>query len=82
MNWSISRYIQWLDEHPNMNDRLTLIKYVQFFFDIYFFLNLFCDFRGTLETYVQTVRNRQQKEFAPIYIIILNILEKGLASTT
>jgi hypothetical protein len=37
--------------------------------------------RGTLETYVQTVRNRQQKEFAPIYVIILNILEKGLAAT-
>lgn len=36
--------------------------------------------RGTLETYVQTVRNRQQKEFAPIYVIILNILEKGLAA--
>ncbi|CAF3433686.1 unnamed protein product [Rotaria sp. Silwood1] len=57
MNWSISRYIQWLDEHPNMTDRLAMIK-------------------GTLETYVQTVRNRQQKEFAPIYVIILNILEK------
>ncbi|CAF4578051.1 unnamed protein product, partial [Rotaria sp. Silwood2] len=61
MNWSISRYIQWLDEHPNMSDRLVMIK-------------------GTLETYVQTVRNRQQKEFAPIYVIILNILEKGLTS--
>ncbi|CAF0791631.1 unnamed protein product [Adineta ricciae] len=62
MNWSISRYIQWLDEHPNMNDRLTMMK-------------------NTLDTYVQTVRNRQQKEFAPIYVIILNILEKGLAAT-
>ncbi|CAF0895279.1 unnamed protein product [Rotaria sordida] len=61
MNWSITRYIQWLDEHPNMSDRLAMIK-------------------GTLETYVQTVRNRQQKEFAPIYVIILNILEKGLGS--
>ena len=38
-------------------------------------------FRGALDTYVQTVRNRQQKEFAPIYVIILNILEKGMAST-
>jgi hypothetical protein len=38
-------------------------------------------FRGTLETYVQIVRNRQQKEFAPIYVIILNILEKGLAAS-
>ncbi|UJR27001.1 hypothetical protein I4U23_008307 [Adineta vaga] len=62
MGWSITRYMQWLDEHPNMNDRLTMIK-------------------GTLETYVQTVRYHQQKEFAPIYVIILNILEKGLATT-
>ncbi|CAF1271196.1 unnamed protein product [Adineta steineri] len=62
MNWSISRYIQWLDEHPKMSDRLAMIK-------------------GTLDTYVQIVRNRQQKEFAPIYVIILNILEKGLAAT-
>jgi hypothetical protein len=28
MGWSISRYIQWLDEHPNMTDRLTMMKYV------------------------------------------------------
>jgi len=81
MGWSISRYIQWLDEHPSMNDRLTMIKYVVcLFIFICSFLNRF-HFRGTLETYVQTVRNRQQKEFAPIYIIILNILEKGLASS-
>ncbi|CAF4388490.1 unnamed protein product, partial [Rotaria magnacalcarata] len=26
MNWSINRYIQWLDEHPNMSDRLAMIK--------------------------------------------------------
>ena len=37
--------------------------------------------RGTLETYVQTVRHRQQKEFAPIYVIILHILDKGMATT-
>lgn len=37
--------------------------------------------RGALDTYVQIVRNRQQKEFAPIYVVILNILEKGLAAT-
>jgi hypothetical protein len=81
MGWSISRYIQWLDEHPSMNDRLTMIKYVVYLFIfICLFLNHFY-FRGTLETYVQTVRNRQQKEFAPIYIIILNILEKGLVSS-
>ena len=26
MGWSISRYIQWLDEHPSLNDRLTMMK--------------------------------------------------------
>jgi hypothetical protein len=78
MGWSISRYIQWLDEHPNMNDRLTMMKYVFEFIDSI----LFVLFRGTLETYVQIVRNRQQKEFAPIYVIILNILEKGLAASS
>jgi len=38
-------------------------------------------FRGTLDVYFQSVRNRQQKEFAPIYVIILSILEKGLAAS-
>ncbi|XP_071960171.1 conserved oligomeric Golgi complex subunit 5-like [Antedon mediterranea] len=33
--------------------------------------------RGTLEAYVQAVRSRQAKEFAPIYPIMLDILQKG-----
>ena len=34
-------------------------------------------FRGTLEAYVQSVRAREGKEFAPIYPIMLDILQKG-----
>lgn len=79
MGWSITRYIQWLDEHPNMPDRLTMIKYVRED-SMEQCRKLFFLSRGTLENYVQIVRTRQQKEFAPIYIIILNILEKGLAA--
>lgn len=30
-DWSISRYSQWLEDHPSEKDRLTLIKWVQFF---------------------------------------------------
>ncbi|XP_072026015.1 conserved oligomeric Golgi complex subunit 5-like [Amphiura filiformis] len=33
--------------------------------------------RGTLEAYVQSVRAREGKEFAPIYPIMLDILQKG-----
>ncbi|XP_033119679.1 conserved oligomeric Golgi complex subunit 5-like [Anneissia japonica] len=33
--------------------------------------------RGTLEAYVQAVRSRQGKEFAPTYPIMLDILQKG-----
>ncbi|CAF0814079.1 unnamed protein product [Didymodactylos carnosus] len=62
MGWSISRYCSWLDEHPNMSDRLAMIK-------------------GTLETYVQNVRNRQQKEFASVYPVMLNILERGISKS-
>ena len=34
-------------------------------------------YRGTLEAYVQSVRAREGKEFAPIYPIMLDILQKG-----
>uniref|UniRef100_A0A671T5M7 Conserved oligomeric Golgi complex subunit 5 n=1 Tax=Sinocyclocheilus anshuiensis TaxID=1608454 RepID=A0A671T5M7_9TELE len=56
--WSISRYSQWLDDHPSEKDRLTLI-------------------RGALEAYVQSVRVRQGKEFAPVYPIMLQLLQKA-----
>ncbi|XP_059360721.1 conserved oligomeric Golgi complex subunit 5-like [Carassius carassius] len=56
--WSISRYSQWLDDHPSEKDRLTLI-------------------RGALEAYVQCVRARQGKEFAPVYPIMLQLLQKA-----
>lgn len=29
-DWSISRYSQWLEDHPSEKDRLTLIKYVDY----------------------------------------------------
>uniref|UniRef100_A0A8C2AP52 Conserved oligomeric Golgi complex subunit 5 n=1 Tax=Cyprinus carpio TaxID=7962 RepID=A0A8C2AP52_CYPCA len=56
--WSISRYSQWLDDHPSEKDRLTLI-------------------RGALEAYVQSIRARQGKEFAPVYPIMLQLLQKA-----
>uniref|UniRef100_A0A8C2GGL1 Conserved oligomeric Golgi complex subunit 5 n=1 Tax=Cyprinus carpio TaxID=7962 RepID=A0A8C2GGL1_CYPCA len=56
--WSISRYSQWLDDHPSEKDRLTLI-------------------RGALEAYVQSVRARQGKEFAPVYPIMIQLLQKA-----
>ncbi|XP_034019786.1 conserved oligomeric Golgi complex subunit 5 [Thalassophryne amazonica] len=56
--WSISRYSQWLDEHPSERDRLSLI-------------------RGALEAYVQSVRAREGKEFAPVYPIMLQLLQRA-----
>ncbi|KAL1482905.1 hypothetical protein MTO96_033491 [Rhipicephalus appendiculatus] len=35
--------------------------------------------RGAMESYVQTVRQRQGKEFAPVYPIMKEILEKAMA---
>lgn len=37
--------------------------------------------RGALEAYVQSVRARQGKEFAPIYPIMLQLLQKATSST-
>uniref|UniRef100_A0A672T9Y1 Conserved oligomeric Golgi complex subunit 5 n=1 Tax=Sinocyclocheilus grahami TaxID=75366 RepID=A0A672T9Y1_SINGR len=48
--WSISRYSQWLDDHPSEKDRLALIS---------------------------SVRARQGKEFAPVYPIMLQLLQKA-----
>ena len=34
--------------------------------------------RGTLEAYVQSVRQRQGKEFASIYPVMVDLLQAGL----
>ncbi|KAK2155274.1 hypothetical protein LSH36_244g03005 [Paralvinella palmiformis] len=60
--WSLSRYSQWLDDHPMEKDRLAFIK-------------------GSLESYVQGVRAREGKEFAPVYPVMLDILQKGIQAT-
>ncbi|PIK54910.1 putative conserved oligomeric Golgi complex subunit 5 [Apostichopus japonicus] len=59
--WSISRYSQWLCEHPTEKERLALI-------------------RGTLEFYVQGVNARHGKEYASIYPLMLDLLQKGTAA--
>ena len=38
-----------------------------------------CSHRGSLESYVQHVTSRGGREFAPIYPIMLDMLQKGLA---
>lgn len=38
----------------------------------------FSYYRGALEAYVQQVRCRQGKEFAPIYPVMLELLQQGL----
>ncbi|KAK3767574.1 hypothetical protein RRG08_003835 [Elysia crispata] len=58
-DWSVSRYSQWLDDHPAETDRLKIIK-------------------GALESYARLVRQRQRKEYAPVYPIMLEMLQKGL----
>ncbi|KAK7476321.1 hypothetical protein BaRGS_00032439 [Batillaria attramentaria] len=58
-DWSVSRYSQWLDDHPEEADRLKFIK-------------------GALEAYAKLVRQRQSKEYAPVYPIMLELLQKGL----
>lgn len=40
-----------------------------------------CPPRGALEAYVQSVRARQGKEFAPIYPIMLQLLQRASAGT-
>ncbi|KAM6152343.1 conserved oligomeric Golgi complex subunit 5 isoform 4-T4 [Erethizon dorsatum] len=37
-------------------------------------------FRGALEAYVQSVRSREGKEFAPVYPIMLQLLQKAMSA--
>jgi len=37
--------------------------------------------RGALEAYVQSVRARQGKEFAPVYPIMLQLLQKATSAS-
>ena len=39
------------------------------------FVRLFVLSRGTLEAYVQSVRSRGEKAFAPEYLIMLKVLQ-------
>lgn len=39
-----------------------------------------CPLRGALEAYVQSVRLRQGKEFAPIYPIMLQLLQRATST--
>uniref|UniRef100_A0A2D4MYB3 Uncharacterized protein n=2 Tax=Micrurus TaxID=8634 RepID=A0A2D4MYB3_9SAUR len=36
--------------------------------------------RGALEAYVQSVRSREGKEFAPVYPVMVQLLQKALSS--
>lgn len=44
------------------------------------FLTLFFVFRGALEAYVQSVRSREGKEFAPVYPIMVQLLQKAMST--
>lgn len=44
-----------------------------------YFLTLFF-FRGALEAYVQSVRSREGKEFAPVYPIMVQLLQKATSA--
>lgn len=47
-----------------------------FMFDIVFIFV----FRGALEAYVQSVRSREGKEFAPVYPIMVQLLQKAMST--
>lgn len=40
----------------------------------------FCIPRGALEAYVQSVRSREGKEFAPVYPIMVQLLQKAMSN--
>lgn len=58
MEWSLSRYSRWLDEHPSEKERLNMLH-------------------GTIENYVGVVRSGQKTEFASVYPVMVNLLQKG-----
>lgn len=43
-------------------------------------LLFFCIYRGALEAYVQSVRGREGKEFAPVYPILVQLLQKAMSA--
>lgn len=48
---------------------LNCFSYFTFFF-----------FSGALEAYVQSVRTREGKEFAPVYPIMVQLLQKAMST--
>ncbi|RMC10340.1 hypothetical protein DUI87_13143 [Hirundo rustica rustica] len=82
--WSIARYSQWLDDHPCEKDRLALIRSSTkpaFLESQAMTLNYRgIDDSGALEAYVQSVRTREGKEFAPVYPIMVQLLQKAMSA--
>ncbi|KAF4793895.1 component of oligomeric golgi complex 5 [Turdus rufiventris] len=92
--WSIARYSQWLDDHPSEKDRLALIRNGQTSLACHCgviptgsnakeFQELDHDSLvtcGALEAYVQSVRTREGKEFAPVYPIMVQLLQKAMST--
>lgn len=61
LDWSIAKYSEWMDKHPNEKERILVVK-------------------TSLDAYVNMVRQKNEKQFATIYPLMVRLLEKSLQS--
>ncbi|XP_067860966.1 conserved oligomeric Golgi complex subunit 5 isoform X2 [Heptranchias perlo] len=65
---------------PHQRAEWSIARYSQWFDDHPSEKDRLILIRGALEAYVQSVRAREGKEFAPVYPIMLQLLQKAMAS--
>ena len=76
MNWSLSRWNRWLDQHSDESERLALIRF--HWFSHLLEISIFVSFlRNSLESYVKYIRQSQGKSFASVYPILLDLLQRA-----
>ena len=78
--WDVMLSIKYF--HPKSLSKLNIIPYHTIQMMCVRFILSFYPFRGSLESYVQGVRARQGTEFAAVYPIMLDLLQRGLQANT
>ena len=82
LGWSLSRYSNWLEDHPGERERLQLIQVRPPLDTCQASTCHECPpvlhMQGSLEAYVAAARARQDKTFVAEYPVLRDMLQGGL----
>lgn len=77
--WSLSLW-NWAEQFQKWAAFFCILTPSNLFYLYNFDIAFILVFRGALEAYVQSVRSREGKEFAPVYPIMVQLLQKAMSA--